>query len=216
MHRMEGAIEDPMEEPLDDPLEGPLGRHTLAGALLDERSTPSLRKRFGDLATRSKSLAVAIRRVRLAGVDLSADELRGIDRVRVLLGQLDAATFVAEADAVMVDPSRREGADRLLWLLQTGVLRVHIAPLVTWAPDFSVFSDRTGPTHAIYGCHWFQRPPPSPGPAFALVCTGSGANLGFQRFEELWRMGHDATPAVEGMLLSAQRRAGAAHPGKGG
>ena len=150
---------------------------------------------------------MAIRRVRLTGVDLSADELRQISRVRVLLGELDAGTFVAEADAVMVDPKRREGADRLLWLLQTGVVSVRIAPLMTWAPDFSVFSGDTGPTHAIYGCHWFQRPPPSPGPAFAILCNGTGAALGFRRFEELWRMGHDATPAVEGMLLSARRRA---------
>ena len=91
-------------------MEDPAGRHTVAGALLDERSTPSLRERFGELAARSKSLAVAIRRVRLPGVDLSADELRQVSRVRVLLGQLDAGTFVAEADAVMVDPLRREAS----------------------------------------------------------------------------------------------------------
>ncbi|NNF29523.1 MAG: hypothetical protein HKN73_20020 [Gemmatimonadetes bacterium] len=197
-----------MANPVADSMEGPPGRHPVAGALLDERSTPSLRERFGDLAARSKSLAVAIRRVRLTGVDLTADELRQVSSIRVLLGGLDAGTFVAEADAVMVDASRREGAERLLWLLQTGVASVRIAPLLTWAPDFSVFSNRAGPTHAIYGCHWFQRPPPSPGPAFALICSGSGAALGFRRFEELWRMGHDATPAVEGMLLAAQRRAG--------
>jgi len=194
-------------------MEDSTGRHSVAGALLDERSAPSLRKRFGDLAARSRSLAVAIRRVRLLGVDLSADELRRIRTLRVLLGELDARTFVAEAEAVMIDKARREVGERLLWLLQTGVLSVRIAPLITWAPDFSVFGDDSGPTHAIYGCHWFQRPPPSPGPAFAVVCDGTGASLGARRFEELWRMGYDATPAVEGMLLAAGRQLGNPVPG---
>ncbi len=156
---------------------------------------------------------MAIRRVRLMGVDLSADELRRVRALRVLLGELDARTFVAEAEAVMIDRGRREGGERLLWLLQTGVLSVRIAPLITWAPDFSVFADDSGPTHAIYGSHWFQRPPPTPGPAFAVVCNGTGASLGAQRFEELWRLGYDATPAVEGMLLAARRQLGDRVPG---
>lgn len=152
---------------------------------------------------------MAIRRVRLMGVDLTEAEVKGLARIRVLLGDLDAGTFVAEADAVMTDPERRVVGERLLWLLQTAVLRVRVAPLLSWAPDFSVFHDTDGPSNAIFGCHWFQRPYPHPGPAFATLCGRAGASLGAVRFEELWLSGHDVTPAVERMLGMARSRAGA-------
>ena len=188
-------------------LDGSADRLQAAGALLDERSVPNFRDRFGTLATRSKSLAVAIRRVRLVGVDLSSDELRTLRDIRVLLGGLDAARFVAEADAVMTSPDRRSVAERLLWLLQTGVLRVRVAPLLSWAPDFSIFYDDEGPAEALFGCHWFQRPHPHPGPAFATLCGREGASLGASRFQELWRAAHDVSPAVERILGGARRRA---------
>ena len=190
-------------------MEDPAGRHTVAGALLDERSTPSLRERFGELAARSKSLAVAIRRVRLPGVDLSADELRQVSRVRVLLGQLDAGTFVAEADAVMVDPPPERGGRPTPLAPPDGDRGRPNRPAGHLGSGLLGLLRRlTGPTHAIYGCHWFQRPPPSPGPAFALVCQGNGASLGSQRFEELWRAGHDATPAVEGDVVGCAAAGG--------
>jgi hypothetical protein len=191
-------------------MEDPTDRHHVAGALLDERSAPNLRHRFGALATRSESLAVAIRRIRLMGVDLTEAEVKGLRRMRVLLGDMDAGTFVAEADAVMMDPERRVVGERLMWLLQSGVLHVRVAPLMSWAPDFSVFHDSDGPSNAIFGCHWFQRPYPHPGPAFATFCGRAGASLGAVRFEELWISGHDVTPAVERMLGVARSRAGAA------
>ena len=190
-------------------LDGSTDRLQAAGALLDERSVPNFRVRYGALATRSKSLAVAIRRVRLVGVDLTARELQGLRDIRVLLGTLDAGTFVAEADAVMMYPERRQVGERLLWLLQTGVLRVRVAPLQSWAPDFSVFFDQEGPAEALFGCHWFQGPHPHPGPAFATLCGRDGAALGAARFQELWRAGHDVSPAIERILGGARRRAAA-------
>ena len=173
------------------------------GEILDERARPDLRVRFGHLAVKSAEIGFAARRIRLAGVDLGADEAEGLTRIRVVLAELNAATFRADAECVMADPERRPVAERLSRLLAGGGLQVRVAPMAVWTPDFSVFHRDGRPFAAIFGFHWFQRPFPESGPAFATVCGTDGAELAAARFRELWADAYDATEAVGGMLEEA-------------
>ena len=180
------------------------------GELLDERSVPDLRDRFGQLAQHSTQLAVAVRRIRLTGVDLTTAETASLRRIRVLVSELNAGVFGAEADCVMIDPSRRPIAERLVPLLGTGVLEVRVAPLAFWSPDFSIFFDDARPQAAILGVHWFQRPFPHDGPAFATLYGQQGAAAAAGRFEELWTIAYDVSQAVESILAAARERANTA------
>jgi len=177
---------------------------TLAlGELLDERCEPDLRLRFGLLTVKSTEIAVAARRIRLAGVDLGADEAKGLAAIRVVLAELHADTFRTDAECVMSDPRRRPVAERLGGLLASGALLVRVAPMSVWAPDFSVFRRDGRPFAAVFGFHWFQRPFPESGPAFATVCGTEGANMADARFQELWHDAHDVTEAVQRLLDEA-------------
>ncbi|HUF13256.1 MAG TPA: hypothetical protein VMN78_09165 [Longimicrobiales bacterium] len=59
----------------------------------DGRGDPSLRGYLGRTLRESTSAAFAIRRIRLPRLDLLPEELRTVDRCRVLLGRLDADTL---------------------------------------------------------------------------------------------------------------------------
>lgn len=174
--------------------------------LLDEQSRPDLRDTFGDLASRSSRISVAVRRIRLTGVDLSPKELSSVTSIHVLLGGLDGRAFLSEANFVMTDPTRRPTGLTLLALMQAGTIEVRVSPLMTWVPDFSIFADGSGPRAAILGFHWFQRPYPMAGPAFAMVIRGSQAKAVDRRFVGLWSGAHSVTPALVRILK------GAAHP----
>ena len=176
------------------------------GELLDERTEPDLRIRFGLLARDSTEISVAARHIRLAAVDLGADEARGLARIRVLLSELSAATFRTEAETVMADPRRRPVAERLHGLLVSGALETRVAPMTFWTPDFAVFHRNAHPFAAVFGLHWFQQPFPHSGPAFATICGRKGANHGARRFAELWSDAHDVTEAVKGLLGGARKR----------
>lgn len=178
----------------------------LRGDLFDERTVPDLRDRFGQLARESTELAVAVRRIRLTGVDLGVEEMASLGRIRVLLSELNAEVFGTEADCVMLNPERRATAERLGKLLASGVLEVRVAPMAVWTPDFSVFGKAAQPHAVIFGVHWFQRPYPHVGPAFATVHGPDGAARAAARFEELWEIAHDVTEAIEGLLLAARER----------
>lgn len=173
------------------------------GEVLDERAQPNLRARFGLLALKSTEIAFAARHIRLAGVDLGAEEAQGLARIRVILAELSAETFRTDAECVMADPERRPVAERLSRLLASGGLLVRVAPMAVWTPDFSVFHRDDRPIAAIFGFHWFQRPFPESGPAFATVCGADGAELAAARFRDLWAGAYDATEAVRGMLDEA-------------
>ena len=177
------------------------------GEVLDERAQPDLRVRFGLLALKSTEIAFAARHIRLAGVDLGADEAQGLVRIRVVLAELNSATFRADAECVMADPERRPVAERLSRLLANGGLQVRVAPMAVWTPDFSVFHRDDRAFAAIFGFHWFQRPFPESGPAFATVCGADGAELAGARFRELWSGAYDVTEAVGGMLDEAMAKA---------
>jgi hypothetical protein len=168
--------------------------------LLDERSLPSFRTTFGALLSRSATVETAIRQIRLGAVDLSAGELNRLTRLRVLVAEVNAQTVEGEAYAMAVDPSKRKNLNRVLSLLRAGVLEIRSAPLGGWSPDFSVFSNRDGPQDLLLGLHWFHRPFPLRGPAWAIQLGPDEATAARSRFLEIWSSAHDIAPAIRRLV----------------
>jgi len=176
--------------------------------LMDERSPVPFRELFGRLLSNSTALDTAILRARLSGVDLSARELAGLHRLRILVAEINAKTLEEEAFALFVDPRKRETLSRIQGLLLGGRLELRSAPLAGWSPDFSVFSGPGGPTAVLLGLHWMLQPFPHRGPAW-LACFGPDeAHRGRERFEELWKGAHEIGPAVLRLLQRATTRWG--------
>ncbi len=138
----------------------------------------------------------AILRIRLGAVDLSARELRSLRRLRVLVAEVNAQTVEGEAYALVMDPVKRKNFARVLNLLQTGVMEIRSAPLGGWSPDFTVFSEDQGPHSLLMGLHWFHRPFPHRGPAWAARFGAKEASMAQARFKELWSEAHDIGPAI--------------------
>jgi hypothetical protein len=177
-------------------------------ALVDERSPIPFRTLFGRLLSNSTELDTAILRVRLSGVDLSERELAGLHRLRILVAEINAKTLEEEAFALFMDPGKRETLGRIQGLLHGGRLELRSAPLAGWSPDFSVFSDPSGPRALFLGLHWMLRPFPHRGPAW-LACFGpQEAHRAHRRFEELWEKAHEIGPAVLRLLERATTRWG--------
>jgi hypothetical protein len=175
--------------------------------LLDERSPEGFRHIFGELLTRSVALDTAILKIRLGAVDLSSHELSGLQRIRVLVAELSARTLEEEAYALVVDREKRDNLERILELLRRGSLEIRSAPLGGWSPDFSVFSGDHHPHSVLIGLHWFQRPFPHRGPAWAARFGAREARWAAGRFAGIWAGAHDIGPAVRRLLeRAAQRR----------
>ncbi len=192
--------------------------------LLDERSRPDLRHLYGQLAARARLLDAAVGRIRLGGMNLNRPELGGIERIRIVLAEINALTLAAEGESMAAEPARRERLELLEHLLASGKLRVRMAALAGWSPDFSVFThqeDREEPTGrraplparvsgglrtAVLGPHWFERPYPHPGPAFAAVVGGEAADRVSRRFDALWDRGHDISDPVASLIRGSLRR----------
>jgi hypothetical protein len=175
-----------------------------SAALLDERSTPALRRVFGRFLASSRSADLAIRRVRIAGIDLSPAELGPLSSCRVLVSRLDAG-------ALHDLPASRDAATVLHGLLrfvESGRLQVRAAPTVAWNPDFSLFHPAVAsdPPIAVVGSHYFHEPDQTGGPALTTILTTPRAvALTERRFVEIWDSGYDVLPAVRsaiGALLS--------------
>jgi hypothetical protein len=164
--------------------------------LLDERSPKSFRAFFGDLLSRSSHVEAAVLRVRLGAVDLSGQELTCLRHLRVLVAEVNAQTVEGEAYALVMDPGKRENLTRVVNLLQAGVMEIRSAPLGGWSPDFTVFSGDQGPHSLLIGLHWFHRPFPHRGPAWAAIFGAPEALRARARFRELWAGAHDIGPAV--------------------
>ncbi len=167
---------------------------------MDERSTPNFRGFFGMLLSDSSVVEVAILRIRLAAVDLTSRELGSITRFRVLVAEANAQTVEEEAYALIMDPEKRENLRRVLNLLRAGILEIRSAPLGGWSPDFSVFSDNDGPTNLLMGLHWFHRPFPHRGPAWAARFGPEEAKRAQRRFRRLWDGAHEIGPAVQELM----------------
>lgn len=180
---------------------------TQPAVLLDERTRPDLRDAYGLLARDATQIAVAVTRVRLATLDLRAEELSSVESLRVLVTELNALTLDAEARLIRSDPDRTSRVALYRSLLESGRLEIRSAPLGGWSPDFSVFSGSNGPRAVLVGFHWFERPYPHRGPAFASIHFGARAAAAAQRHGELWARAHDVGPAVWNILSKAERGA---------
>jgi len=168
--------------------------------LLDERSPTHFRALFGDLLSQSSAVDAAILRVRLSAVDLSARELVDVRRLRVLVAEVNAQTIEGEAFALVMDPVKRENLNLVVGLLQKGVMEIRSAPLGGWSPDFTVFSDHRGPRNLLLGLHWFHRPFPHRGPAWAALFETEEAARARDRFQAIWAEAHDIGPAVQRLM----------------
>lgn len=174
--------------------------------LLDDRSRPDFRTVYGTLARRAGALDAAVARIRLSGLNLRPDELRGVQRLRVLLSDVSGLTLRAEAEAVLLDPIKAGNLRHLVGLMDEGRIQVRSAPLGGWIPDFSVFHRNGRPWTVLVGLHWFARPFPHRGPALASLHGATAAGRAASRFTELWRSAHDVSPAILGLLHEAERR----------
>lgn len=176
--------------------------NTTTPTLIDENAQPPLRALLGRLLARATTADFAIRRIRLAGIDLSAAELGPLQSCRVLVGRLDASTL---HDIPIDAPARAAALQRLLRFSLSGRLLVRAAPATGWNPDFSILhrNAEAGPGFAccIIGSHYFYEPDPPDGPAFTTVMTGPAAvRLARRRFDRLWDQGYDVLPAVQDAL----------------
>jgi hypothetical protein len=173
--------------------------------LLDERARPDFRDVYGWLLARSTRLDVALTRIRLSTLDLGRGELDGVRSIRLLLAEVNAVQLDAEAHGVMLREEKREVLHTLSARLSRGIIEVRSAPLGGWSPDFSVFHDLHGPAAVLVGSHWFERPFPHRGPAFAALHGPEAAADAGSRFDEAWERAHDIGLAVLGILERAER-----------
>ena len=173
--------------------------------LIDDRARRSLRTVYSDLAREARQIDAAVDRVRLSGIDLAYDELASIEELRVLITEINAAALKFEAEAILADPRRSHNLRLVMRLLAEERLRVRCAPLLDWAPNFSLFVDARGGCALLLGAHWFQIPYPSRGPALAVVHRGGQVDVVRARFQEMWELAHDISPALRGVFEAAER-----------
>jgi hypothetical protein len=165
--------------------------------LLDGRATPTLRAFLGHALSRSTDAALAIRRIRLARLDLMPEELQSLRRCRVLLGRLDAETLAGSA-------SGQASARTAAWLdmAASGRLEVRSSGLLAWDPDFSLIGNGDSDTKVlVFGSHQFI--PQQSVEGLALACAITDAEVVARaavHFEELWQRGYDALEAVTDAL----------------
>ena len=175
--------------------------------LIDDRSDEDFRAVYGALATQAVRIDAAVGRIRLSGLDLSREELASVERLRVLVAEINAGSLRSEAEAIMAHPRRGESLRLLTTLLSDGRLRVRSAPLASWSPDFSLFHRADGLRTLLLGTHWFQRPYPHLGPALASLHQGLPAERMSRRFQEMWDMAHDIGQAVQSALEAGESQA---------
>lgn len=174
-------------------------------SLFHDGRAPDFRRRFGFELERATRVDVAVKRMRLGTIDLSEREVAGLERVRLLLAELRAPALDAEAHALMARRDARVRLARLQRLLELDVVAVRVAPLAGWSPDFSVFSDASGPRGLLLGFHAFESPHPWPGPALGAHFGAVEAREALTRFDEAWRRGHDVVPAIRSVFRRAAR-----------
>ena len=175
--------------------------------LFDERSRPGFRQVFGRLLANSTALATAVTRIRLSTLDLSAGELEGVRRFRVVVAELNALHLDAEARVLLTRPQQAERVQRLARMLEDGRLEVRSAPLGGWSPDFTVFASGDEAQAVLLGYHQFGGPYPHRGPALSSLHGPDAARLASRRHDELWARAHDVGPALWSLLGRARRQA---------
>lgn len=162
--------------------------------LLDETSDPPLRTVIGRLLEGAEAADIAVARIRLASLDLTAQEIEGPSRCRVLVGRLDASTLLDTSAA------RDEAVDRMARWTRSGRLHVRSAGIGAWRPDFSVYRTARGGT-CLLGAHYFGSPQLTVGPSFTVVLADPVTRSALAaRFDQLWDRSHDVLPAISQVL----------------
>lgn len=173
-------------------------------AFFHERSRRGFRHHYRRQMIRATRVDVAVTRLRLSTIDLDAGEVRDVERIRLVLSELRAVELDAEAHALMARRGARIRMARMQELLDRDVVRIRVAPLAGWSPDFSVFWGAAGPRAVILGFHAFETPHPYAGPALGTVFGPGPAREARDRFEEVWARGHDVGPAVHSIFRRAR------------
>ncbi|CAN5628103.1 hypothetical protein BH23GEM9_BH23GEM9_05240 [soil metagenome] len=188
--------------------------------LMDEQTTPALRQVIGSLLRSATHADIAVMQIRLAAIDLGANEFSALRRCRILLGRLDAqelASLGAPGDSAQLH------LHALHAFLTSGRAQIRSAGMAAWSPDFSVYrdagigsdssgtggaasisghrSERVGRGACIVGAHYFHRPVVDDGPSLTCVMTDApSVNLAHRRFDDLWDRAHDVHAAVVGAI----------------
>lgn len=176
--------------------------HAPPPRLLGAGAGPSLRDIVGELLRTSRQADFALARIRLAAVDLLPQEMTGIERCRVLIGRLDAATLLDAAIDARRDAAGRRRIAVLRELAMSGSLEARAAGIDGWSPDFSVFRGSAGPVASLVGAHWFHTPPAGTAITAVLHARDAAADIVAlaAAFERLWHSGHDVLDVVREAL----------------
>jgi hypothetical protein len=155
--------------------------------VLDEFTRPSLRETMGALMGVAANVDMAFTRMRLAGINLSDGEVGKLERLRVVIGNVDA-------DALMQSQSRPvQQIERLRAFGASGILEIRAAPRFRWDPDFSIYDERA----ALIGAHYNDLPYPADGIALTCVVTNRDAVRRCRvRFDQMWDLGYDVLPVI--------------------
>jgi hypothetical protein len=170
--------------------------------LFDERDGGGFRACFQEELQAAWSLDLALRRLRLSAIDVG-EELDAVRSVRLVLAQVSAYALDAEAHALVARSGARARLGLFIRLMEEGRMKIRVAPLGGWSPDFSVFTDSRGPRAVLLGFHQFERTHPLPGPALGARFGRRGALLACRRFEDIWARAYDVLPAVRTILARA-------------
>ena len=161
--------------------------------VMDEYTRPSMRETFSTLMSISTHVDMAVAHMRIAGMDLRPGEAGKLQRLRMVIGKLDA-------DALLQTHARPiDQLERLRSFATSGILQVRLVPRFQWTPDFSLFSG--GERAMMIGAHYSAAPYPSDG--IALTCVVNDANAVRRcaaRYERMWQLGYDVLPVVIEML----------------
>jgi len=164
--------------------------------LFDGRREPAFRTYFGGRLREADGVCVALRRLRLARLDLTLTELGAVRSCRLLLGRLDADDLHAGAHSR--DPARLAA---LLDLAASERLQVRAAGVGGWEPDFSILRSGRAGDVLLLGCHRFAAVDPGEGPSFACAVDDAEAvRIAQRRFDEMWARSHDVLEAVTDAL----------------
>ena len=170
--------------------------------LLDETARPPLRERIGRLLSECSRAEIAVGSIRLAVLDLTEQETRGVERCRILLGRLEARAL---SDLALSDARVEDQLHALLAFLESGRVEIRSAGLGAWSPDFSIYRARAAASGTcLVGAHYFREPPAPGGPAFtALLTDAHSIATALARFEALWERSHDV---LEPVVSAVHRR----------
>jgi hypothetical protein len=171
--------------------------------LLDELHVPSVRETMGRLFSTAQGVDLAIARVRLAAVDLRADEISSLQRCRLLLSTVDANLL--HDSSGQTSPERRKTVERLIAWAGSGRLELRSCGILAWSPDFSIYHHDAGARSvALVGAHYFQSMFSGHGTALTCVIRQQAAvRHAAGRFEELWSSGYDVLPVVVDALTQS-------------